>query len=83
MSDPLAVNAKRVIAASGTTGRTGGYLGTVGSTSPWTGEGRAPKAGPLEGMPEQLPSEAAVERTWMYLQRVPKYPPVLPVVHFK
>ena len=38
--------------------------GTVGRTSPGTGEGSA--------MQEQLPGDAAVERTGMYLQRVPK-----------
>jgi len=32
------------------------------------GEGRAPKVGPLEGMPEQLPRDAAVERTGKYSQ---------------
>ena len=32
------------------------------------GEGSAAKVGPLEGMQEQLPGDAAVERTRMYLQ---------------
>ena len=32
------------------------------------GEGRAPKVGPLEGMQEQLPRDAAVERTGRYSQ---------------
>jgi len=36
------------------------------------GEGRAPKVGPLEGMQEQLPRNAAVERTGIYLPRVSK-----------
>ena len=35
-------------------------------TSPGMGEGRAPKVGPLEGMQEQLPTDAAVECTEMY-----------------
>jgi hypothetical protein len=37
-------------------------------TSPGMGEGSAPKVGPLEGMQEQLPGDAAVERTGMYSQ---------------
>jgi hypothetical protein len=36
------------------------------------GEGRAPKVGPWEGMQEQLPEDAAVERTGMYLKHVPQ-----------
>jgi hypothetical protein len=31
------------------------------------GEGRAPKVGPLEGRQEQLPRDAVIERTGMYL----------------
>ena len=32
------------------------------------GEGRAPRVGPLEGMQEQLPTDAAVELTGKYSQ---------------
>jgi hypothetical protein len=46
------------------------YTRTVGGTSPGMGEGRAPKVGPLEGMQEQLPMDAAVEPAWMYIWRV-------------
>jgi len=42
------------------TGQATGLCGTVGSTSPRMGEGRA--------MQEQLPRRAAVERTRMYSQ---------------